>query len=185
MKKITFLLVFVLAAFAFASEAMAAPKKVAGPQNLALCVMDRNGKYLYMSPEQWQQTPESAKISYVKKGVCLMENGDGFLVDMQDKGNGKWDYACSNGAPKVWQLKLMYKWRNALNQALRIYGGSPLVDTDGNKRWWFWSCEANHNGNSGLRFSMKTGLVTTGSKTSGINRVRAVLPLPSSANNSF
>lgn len=155
------------------------------PQNLALCVMDRNGKYLYLSPEQWQQTPESTKVFYVKKGVCLMENGDGFLVDMHDKGKGNWNYACSNGAPKVWQLKLMYKWKDALNQALRIYGGSPLADTSGDNPW-YWSCETYPNDSSlAWSFYMATGYVSHGNKTYVSNRVRAVLSLPSSANNSF
>lgn len=156
------------------------------PQNLALCVMDRNGKYLYLSPEQWQQTPESTKVFYVKKGVCLMENGDGFLVDMHDKGKGNWNYACSNGAPKVRQLELMYKWKDALNQALRIYGGSPLVDTDGDGYdSWYWSCETFPNYTSeAWPFSMNTGHLYDALKTY-YSRVRAVVPLPSSANNSF
>lgn len=155
------------------------------PHNLALCVMDRNGKYLYLSPEQWQQTPESTKVFYVKKGVCLMENGDGFLVDMHDTEQSYWDYAYSNGAPKVWQLKLMYKWKDALNQALRIYGGSSLIDTDGN-RPWYWSCETcPYKSSRAWYIDMAAGNVCDALKAYATFRVRAVVSLPSSANNSF
>ncbi len=112
------------------------------PIHLSLCVTDRNGKVQYITAEQWQRMSEGKKLDYTKKGVVIAENGDAFLVAMRDTGSGDWYWACSNcNLPSKWQGKLISKYKDSLNSALKIFGGEPLV-TNVNRNSFYWTNES-------------------------------------------
>ncbi len=95
------------------------------PTNMSLCAV-KGGKVFFITPLQWQQMQEVEKITYNKKGVCLMDNGNIIIIAMQDSGNGNQYKARELKAPTLFQLKIMYNNLVALNTALRIFGGEPL-----------------------------------------------------------
>lgn len=95
------------------------------PINMSLCAV-KEGKVVYISPLQWQQMQELEKITFNKKGICLIDNGDIFIVALQDCGFGNQYKARQLKAPKLSQLKMMYRNLNSLNTALQLFGGEPL-----------------------------------------------------------
>lgn len=113
------------------------------PKHLSLCVVDNKGRTLYLTQEHWQRLTNLEKETYEQKGVCLIEEDERFLVRMFDGGKGNWQYACKHGAPKVKQFKLIYKWKNELNQALRIFGGKPMIDSTNNGATYWTSQSKN------------------------------------------
>ena len=149
------------------------------PVNMALCAVDQNGNTVYIKADQWERMSESQRIGYMKKGVCLLNNGECFLVAMRDTGKGDWYYACRNNAPAKWQLELMFNCKEQLNTALRIFGGSPFEEE------WYWS---NDSFDSSVAWfvSMGGSYVDNAYKT-GTNRVRAVaaVPVASAINNPY
>ena len=62
-------------------------------------MVDKKGKVNYLTVEQWSKVPDDNKLDYTKKGVCIIEDGEGFLVSMRDAVSGDWYYACNNNAP--------------------------------------------------------------------------------------
>lgn len=95
------------------------------PINMALCTV-KDGKVIYITPLQWQQLNEYEKITYNKKGVCLIDNGEAFIVSLHDSGIGDQYKARQLKAPTLLQLKIIYRNLNSLNTALKLFGGEPL-----------------------------------------------------------
>lgn len=97
------------------------------PIHLTLCATDRNGKNQYLTAEQWQNMSEAKKLNYTKNGVVIAVDGGAFIVAMHDAGSGNWNWANNNcELPSNSQRKLLSKYRNELNSALRIFGGTPM-----------------------------------------------------------
>lgn len=149
------------------------PRGTNHPLHLSLCVMDKNGKIQYLTTEQWQNMPENAKLGYTKKGVVISENGDAFLVEMRDRGSGDWYWACSNSAPARWQLELIWKYKDPLNNALNIFGGTPIVDGG------YWTNEL-YDSSYAWYVYMHVGIFNNYLK-SFTYRVRAVAAVPDSS----
>ncbi|MDE6417485.1 MAG: CsgG/HfaB family protein [Duncaniella sp.] len=101
--------------------------------HLTLCVMDKYGVYNYISTEQWRSMSDSQKLDLTKMGIYISENGEAFLLDCREMGKGYWQ---SEDMPKIWQLKLIYKYKVPLNNAIKIFGGDLIIN-DGA----YWSCE--------------------------------------------
>lgn len=142
------------------------------PQHLALCVMDRKGGITYFTVEQWQNLSESAKLEYTKKGVCIIENGEAFLVGMRDLGEMDWYSAISACTlPARWQLNMMYSYKEPLNNALRAFGGEALTGE-------YWSNES-YNSSNAWTVAMYSG-GDYGNKTYPL-MVRAVAAVPGSS----
>ncbi|MCH5174644.1 MAG: hypothetical protein J1F40_02015 [Prevotellaceae bacterium] len=96
------------------------------PTNMSLCAV-KDGKVVYITPTQWEQMKESEKITFNKKGVCMIENGEAFVVAMRDTG-----YLCSSISvrsqhpPTTEQLMMMLQNIDNLNIALKCFGGEAL-----------------------------------------------------------
>lgn len=105
------------------------------PIHMSLCVTDSVGTIQYIKTDQWLSMPDGQKLNYRKLGVCFLENGDGFLLSLHDVGTGNWYDAVHNGAPSPSQFEQISKWKNALNDALRIYGGDPIFNVS------YWTSE--------------------------------------------
>lgn len=137
------------------------------PIHLALCVMDKNGVYKYITTDQWRNMPEAQKIDLTKLGVCISENGDAFLLDCREMGPGSWS---SSNLPKKWQLKLIYKYKVPLNNAMKIFGGDVITDN------WYWSCD-HHDLDYGFLLNMSDGISKSLYKSNNYHR-RKVSALP-------
>lgn len=96
------------------------------PTNMSLCAV-KDGKVVYITPTQWEQMKESEKITFNKKGVFIMNNGEGFIVSMREE-KGTWYSARDKNAPTKQQFLLIRENRSQLNQALRIFGGEVLAE---------------------------------------------------------
>lgn len=96
-----------------------------GPTNMSLCTV-KDGKVVYITPLQWQQMSEYEKITYNKKGVCVIDNGEIFIVALHDSGVGNQYKARQLKAPTLVQLKIIYRNLGSLNSALKLFGGDPL-----------------------------------------------------------
>ena len=83
----------------------------ATPVHMSLCAI-KDGKVLYLTPKQWQELPELDKITYNKKGVCLIDNGNVFIVSMNDVAGGVATARRLN-APSLTQLRIMYNNLNS------------------------------------------------------------------------
>jgi len=141
------------------------------PVHMSLCVIDINGKAQYITTDQWQNMSEPQKIGYTKKGVVIAENGDAFLVAMHDSGMKNWYWASINcNLPSKWQGLLMSKYLDPLNIALKIFGGTPIIDT-----YFYWANETDSSSAWGV--NMGSGNVSNRSKTYTA-RARAVAPVP-------
>ena len=137
------------------------------PKHLSLCVVDKKGKVNYLTVEQWSKVPDDNKLDYTKKGVCIIEDGEGFLVSMRDAVSGDWYYACNNNAPRLWQCKLICKYFDPLNAALNAFAGEGVG--------YSWTCEGSYE--KGTVFYFFGGGTFMFSKTD-IYAFRPVFPLP-------
>lgn len=132
------------------------------PTNMSLCAI-KDGETVFISPSQWQQMRESEKITFTKKGIFLMKNGNAFIVSMRNGGKGTWNSACANNAPTESQLLLILENINNLNQALEIFGGEQL------EAGWYWTCDI-----SRANIYLPGGRVDRGSNSSDEYRIRSV-----------
>jgi len=141
------------------------------PIHLSLCVTDVNGKTQYISAEQWETMSHTKRLTYMKKGVVISDNGVAFLVGMRDVGTLNWmeNYNCT--LPSIRQLQLIYKYLEQLNPILQIYGGEPF------QQEWYWTNES-YNSSEAYCVSLVTGLRMYLYK-GGIHRIRTVAPVPS------
>lgn len=77
------------------------------PTYMSLCAV-KDGKIVYITPAQWQQMKETEKITFDKKGICMMDNGDFFVVAIREIGGGSFDLARKLNAPTLSQLNIIY-----------------------------------------------------------------------------
>ena len=96
------------------------------PVHMSLCAMDKNGKIVYILPEQWQKISETEKLNYTKKGICICENGERFVIELKDLGVGTWYDSDRHPTPS--QAVLIQKYIIPLNNTLRFFGGEPMRD---------------------------------------------------------
>ena len=125
------------------------------PVNMSLCAV-KDGNVVFISPLQWQQMPELEKITFNKKGICLIDNGNIFIVAMQDAGYGSVYKARQLQAPTLAQLIIMYNNLRSLNTALQIFGGKPLNDCAKEDSGYVSSDYSNDSSKS-YRLSMRDG----------------------------
>ena len=139
------------------------------PMNMSLCAV-KDGKVVFISPAQWTQMKETEKITFNKKGICLIDNGDAFIVAMRDNGHGDVHQARRNNAPTILQLKMMYQNFVSLNTALKLFGGIPL---DGSGQYRYWSSDVNNSNPryDGYLFQMKDGQLSDGCSVDDWNRL--------------
>lgn len=142
------------------------------PKHLALCATDGKGRTVYITAAEWENMTDGQKIGYTKKGICLLENGEGFLVMMRDVPGGGMDWyaACRNNAPTKWQAEIIVKNKDSLNDALRFFGGEPF------RIAWYLTNESRDSSRAWL-VDMHSGNVNHYRKTD-LARVRAVAPVP-------
>lgn len=146
------------------------------PLNMSLCAV-KDGKVFYINPLQWQQMNEYEKITYNKKGVCLVDNGEAFIVSLQDIGHGDHYKARQLNAPTLFQLKTIYRNLNSLNTALKLFGGEPL---DSTKDVGYMSSDYSQDDSYGYRFKMSDGQYDEGSSWNPDfrgNKIRTVYKL--------
>lgn len=139
--------------------------------HLSLCVSDKDGNIRYFTEEQWKNMSKSEKLDFIPKGVAIKDETDAFLVAMEDAGEGDWDYACRNGAPSTERLQLIYKYRDSLNKALRVFGGKGL-----RYGYFYWSSNE-YDSSYAWGVFMGRGSVSHHTKAYAY-RVRAVAPVP-------
>lgn len=141
------------------------------PQHLSLCVSDKDGNIMYFTEDQWKGFSAKEKAFFVPKGVVIKDETDAFLVAMQDVGKGDWDYACRNGAPSRERFELIYKYKDSLNKALKIFGGKEL-----SRKKVYWS-STEYDFSAAWLVYMASGIVGFDLKSNAY-RVRAVAPVP-------
>lgn len=139
------------------------------PTNMSLCAV-KDGKVVFITPTQWQQMKESEKITFNKKGIFLMENGEALIVAMRDNGHGDRDAARRYNAPTLLQLKMMYQNLSSLNSALKLFGGTPLAIGDSSNEILYWSSDRNSY-NYGYLFNMYNGHYSGGWTDDANNRL--------------
>lgn len=142
------------------------------PIHLALCITDSTGKVYFLTQEQWQRVKEEDRRQITKNGVCVMDNGDKFIVTLRDSG-GDWYQACSAGVPSLLRLKSMYGCKEQLNEVLKFFGGEPLADA------WYWSNES-QDSSFAWGVYMNNGDVDYDDKSFNA-RIRPVVAVPVSA----
>lgn len=127
------------------------------PTNMSLCAI-KDGKRVFITPERWTQINELEKITYSKKGVCLIDNGEIFIVALHDSGHGNQYTAREKKAPTLFQLKIIYRNLNSLNTALRIFGGEPLNNiADDRSDTGYLASDFSSDPSKGYRLSMSDG----------------------------
>ena len=126
------------------------------PTNMSLCAT-KDGKSVYITPSQWEQMKESEKITYNKKGILLMENGEAFIVGMKDSGYGGVYKARRLNAPTLFQLKVIYRNIDSLNAALRMFGGIPLRIANSDSDVGYISSDYSIGENYGYKMYMGSG----------------------------
>lgn len=117
------------------------------PTNMSLCAV-KDGKVVYITPSQWQQMKESEKITYNKKGILIMDNGEAFVVAMRDTG-----YECdaisvrSQHPPTTEQLMMMLQNIDNLNIALKCFGGEAVKTGTSSNDYdiWYWTSDVYDN----------------------------------------
>ncbi len=90
------------------------------PKHMYLCVY-KNGKFLFISPDEWKIINNNR--SYTKKGICLIEGKDVYIVDLKDSP------AIYDHSPQVSVAKLLCKYIKELNELLPLYGGEKFHPT--------------------------------------------------------
>ncbi|MCH5307734.1 MAG: hypothetical protein J1E37_06585 [Prevotella sp.] len=139
------------------------------PTNMSLCAV-KDGKVVFITPTQWQQMKESEKITFNKKGIFLMENGEAFIVAMRDNGHGDIEAARRYNAPTLLQLRMMYQNLSSLNSALTLFGGTPLAIGNSSNEIFYWSSDRD-GANNGYIFNMNTGQYRDGCYSNVPNRL--------------
>lgn len=147
------------------------------PENLKLCV-ERDGQIGYFSKEQWKELTGVEKKQYRKKGLCVIGDGQRFLLALNDSGEGMtWDEAMSrygNSLPTKEQGEVMAKNYKAINAAIIAFGG------DKDPKWYYWIRTEDDSSNDwSVNMGIGSGVGHYGLGNFG--RVRAVAPVPSSA----
>lgn len=98
-------------------------KYSAKPKHLSLCVT-KDGKRLYIKPAQWATMSEHKKEDYNIMGICIMTDGEAFIMSLRDSGKGDWDYAKANNVFSLSQMQLIGSLKYEINKSMEIFGGN-------------------------------------------------------------
>lgn len=93
------------------------------PKHLSLCVT-KDGKRFYIKPSQWETMSERKKEDYNIRGICIMTDGEAFIMSLRDSGKGDWDYAKANNVLSLTQMQLIGSLKHEINKSLEIFGGN-------------------------------------------------------------
>lgn len=93
------------------------------PKHLSLCVT-KDGKRFYIKPSQWETMSERKKEDYNIMGICIMTDGEAFIMSLRDSGKGDWDYAKANNVLSLTQMQLIGSLKYEINKSLEIFGGN-------------------------------------------------------------
>ncbi len=109
------------------------------PLNMSLCAI-KNHNLVFITASDWEKIREQEKAKFEKKGICILYNGEAFIVSLRDSPLGDWHYAKLNHAPTKYQMSIIYNNIEQLNSILRYFGGEPMYrEKNGNK--YYWTCE--------------------------------------------
>lgn len=151
--------------------------KFTTPKNLYLAC-EREGQYFYFSETDWRNLPAAEQLRFDKKGVVVIGDGERFILDLHDSGDGMtWEEAMrryGNRLPTKSQAQVMDNNYMAINKAIIAFGGDD-------PEWGHWT-RTEYDSSHAWCVNMNYGGVYNHYKTSTY-RVRAVAPvlLPSSA----
>lgn len=116
------------------------------PTNMSLCA-SKDGKLFFISPEQWYQMKETEKITYNKKGICFIENGNAWIISLQESIGTKWRDAYYNNAASFHVLHNILENVPNINKALEIYGGTPFSrrgpSFEYDEKGYYWTKDEN------------------------------------------
>lgn len=98
-------------------------KYSANPKHLSLCVT-KDGKRFYIKPSQWATMSEHKKEDYNIMGICIMTDGEAFIMSLRDSGKGDWDYAKANNVFSLTQMQLIGSLKYEINKSMEIFGGN-------------------------------------------------------------
>lgn len=138
----------------------------------SLCAQAPDGSIVYFTADEWKALSTTEQSRYKKKGVVLSGNGEKFLVELEDAEGGKgmkWADALKYNLPTKEQGQVMVDNKDALNKALRAFGGTEMD-------WWYWT-KTERNSSGAWAVHMNSGIVLSYYKTT-TGRVRAVAPVP-------
>lgn len=93
------------------------------PKHLSLCVT-KDGKRFYIKPSQWATMSERKKEDYNIMGICIMTDGEAFIMSLRDSGKGDWDYAKANNVFSLTQMQLIGSLKYEINKSMEIFGGN-------------------------------------------------------------
>ena len=148
-------------------------EKVATAQPFSLCAQAPDGSIVYFTADEWQALSTTEQSRYKKKGVVLEGNGEKFLVELEDAEGGaemKLKKALKCNLPTKEQGEVMTNNKGALNNALRVFGGT-IMDRN---VWW---TKTVNDAAYMWGVDMYTDNVCRHFKTVA-KRVRAVAPVP-------
>lgn len=144
----------------------------ATPVHLALCATGPDGRAVYIYADQWQALSDSARSSYKPLGICLADGDAPLLVELHDKENGKemkWDKAMQYNLPTYLQGFDFVRDVEALNNALKMFGGTIMVDE-------YWT-KTEYNPTDARVICMGNGEIYLCEKTQKF-KARAIASLP-------
>ncbi len=112
------------------------------PTNMSLC-SKKDGKLIFISPEQWCQMKETEKITYNKIGICFIDNGNVYIISMVESIDRKWNDAFNHNSASVHVLENVFENVNNINKAMEIFGGDSLSIAppryDGDPKGFYWT----------------------------------------------
>ncbi|MCH5217561.1 MAG: hypothetical protein J1F07_03250 [Muribaculaceae bacterium] len=123
------------------------------PLNMSLCAI-KDHNLVFITATEWEKLGEQEKAKFEKKGICILNNGEAFVVSLRDSPSGDWHYAKSNHAPTTDQLEIIYNNIGQLNSILRYFGGKPM---DREKDTYYWTCKEGPHSRYGLSITMCDG----------------------------
>lgn len=94
------------------------------PTNMSLCAV-KDGKIVFISPSQWVQMKETEKITLNKKGICLMDKGNVWIISMEET-TCSWDEARYNHSASIHELSIILENVKNINKALDMFGGMSI-----------------------------------------------------------
>lgn len=141
------------------------------PLNMSLCAI-KDHNLVFITATDWEKLGEQEKARFEKKGICLLYNGEAFIVSLRDSPSGDWHYAKLNHAPTKYQMSIIYNNIGQLNSILRYFGGEPMY-RENNGSTYYWTCEE-ASSTQGRSITMYDGSVGSPDKTYSKNINRPV-----------
>lgn len=103
------------------------------PNNLDLMVKG-DGKMGYFNQDEWAGMSEAEKSKFSKEGLMVKGGGEEFILDLDPTEPMDWyeaDRLYGGRLPTFNQLDEMYNQREAINKAIKAYGGTVPTYCDG------------------------------------------------------